>query len=314
MGYSARLTIIIAIDRSIRMKSLYNYNSIMTKRKANMALIFNGVLGIAKIFGSLGTHKRSFEKGYGIFHVICVLSGSMLYIVTYCNTKRKVSHLRSKMGGNHVISVNEAKTRRSISTTSLQPETRVTEGGKFMNRSSYEKNRYHTVYLLTGFQEGSNGRNNPNALSRASPLGCSSLFNEGQGRSTEANLFTNNTATECLPNGRDSMADRDHGHEDVAGESCNIHTKAEKTVKNVKSTIHQKKKDNDVGRAMLLIVVTMVLSYTPTLVEGLLRMQKVNSTVLNHFSMISLLANASCNAIILIVFSRDVGNLAKTLF
>ena len=313
MGYSARLTTIIAIDRSIRMKNVYKYSSIMTKTKANLALIFNGVLGIVKVAGSLGPHESTFEKAYGIFHGICIFFGCMLYIITYCNTKQKVSDLRSKMGGNHVISVNEAKTYHNSSATSLQPEARVTEEGEFMNRSSYTKNRCHIEHLLTGSQEGDLYRNHPNILGKASPLGISNLFNELQGRAREANLFANNAATECFPDGRGSMADRVHGHQDVVRESRDIHTKAEKKVKNLNDRIHRKGKDNDIGKAMLLIVVVMLLGYTPTLVDGLLRVQNVDSIMLDHFSMITLLANSSCNAIILTAFSRDIRNLAKGL-
>ena len=65
---------------------------------------------------------------------------------------------------------------------------------------------------------------------------------------------------------------------------------------------------------MLFIVVVMVLCYIPIAAEGLVRTQNTDSTVLEHFAMILLLANSSCNAIILTVFSREVRNLAKRLF
>ena len=108
IGYSARLTIIIAIDRSIRMKYLHMYNSKMTKTKSNIVLMVNALIGTVRFVGTLGPLKSTFETTYGTLHAACIFSGCILYIITYCITKQKVSDLHSNMQQRQIITVKEA--------------------------------------------------------------------------------------------------------------------------------------------------------------------------------------------------------------
>ena len=97
LGYSGRLTTIIAIDRSIRMKYLYKYNNIMTRTKVYLVLMVNAVLGIAHFVCELGPHQFPFQLAYLIFNSICITPSCMLYIFTYYKIKQQVSDLHSNM-------------------------------------------------------------------------------------------------------------------------------------------------------------------------------------------------------------------------
>ena len=189
---------------------------------------------------------------------------------------------------------------------SSQLEASISVEGKFINGSSDERSNCQEVFPLTVSQEQNTDRNHPNILSKVY-IGISSLLNEMHGRSIEANLFTNNAAIECIHNGRNSIIDHEYGHQDVASDSREIHCKPEKQVKKLKATTsHRKRKYNEIGRAMLLIVMVIVICYIPTLVEGLLWLQNIGNVVLDYVARISILINASCNAIILTGFSRDM--------
>ena len=312
MGYSGRLTIIIAIDRTIRMKYLQRYNSIMTKRKANLLLIVNGVLDIVQFAGTHGPHKKNFEMSYGIFHVICVALGCMLYIITYYNTQKQVSHLRSNMQRSTATIVDVANIHSVVAVLPSQPEAYDAAEGNFIRVCSLSTNRNETAHDLPGPQERNSERSDPAPSSNASSR-SSSLFSEIPERSMDINLSFNDNAAEYLPSRNSRIVDHDQGAEDATSQSRNFHVENERNTKNAKESNYQKKSDSDVGRAMLFIVMVIVLCYVPTLVEGLLRVQNIENTVLDYVARILILINASCNAIILTVFSRDVRNLAKTL-
>ena len=312
MGYSGRLTIIIAIDRSIRMKYLLRYNSIMTKTKANLVLVVNGVLDIVQFAGTHGPHKKSFEMAYGIFHVICVALGCMLYIITYCNTQRQVSHLRSNMQSSQPITVSGAKIHSNEPLPPSQPETYGTAEGNFMHGCFLGTNRSETALDLGGPQERNSERNDSVSPSNASSR-SNSLFREIPERSLDIHLSFSYDAAKDLPSRNSSITDHDQEAQDATSQRTDFHVKNERKTKNPKDTNHQKRSDSDVGRAMLFIVMVIVICYIPTLVEGLLRVQNIEDAVLDYVARILILINASCNAIILTVFSTDVRNLAKTL-
>ena len=311
-GYSARLTIIIAVDRSIRMISLYNYNNIMTKRKANIVLVLNGILGIIKFAGSLGPYKRAFEMSYGIFHVICIFSGCILYIIIYCITKKKVSDLHLNMQRRQIAIANEAILHRNVPDPLSQLEAHDTVEGILIQGTSRGKGRRQTEPQSLRSQKRNSERNQL-AVPGKSSSGSSTLSNELPERSMDIILSINDAALKCIPSRNSNMADHNQGGLDAASHSSCISTKAERTMKNSKDPNHRRRNDNEVGRAMLFITMAMISCYVPIVADDLLRMRKADNTVLEHFAKLLLLANATCNAIILTVFSRDIRNLAKRL-
>ena len=307
-GYSARLTIIIAVDRSIRMTSLYNYNSIMTKRKANIILISNGLLGIVKFVGSIALHMHIFEMVYGIFHVICIFSGCILYIIIYRTTKQKVSDLRSNMQRWQ----NQAMSQTNMPASLSQPEAHDMADGILMHGSSRGNSNGQPMLQSPGSQEGNRERSQL-AVPGKTSLAGSSFSNKIPARFMEIKPSFNDEAVKYVRGIKNGVADHNQGDQDAASQSRDAHTKAEMKMKNPKDTNHRKRNDNDVGRAMLFITLALLLCYVPIVAEDSLRMQKANSVVLEHLATLLLLANSSCNAIILTVFSKDVRNLAKRL-
>ena len=302
IGYSARLTTIIAIDRSIRMKWLHKYNTIMTKTKANIVLLVNVVIGTVRFVGSMGPHRSTFEMAYGIFHILCIFSGCILYIISYCITKQKVSDLHSNMQRRQIITVKEARIHPNGPVSLLQSEAHDAVEGILRNVSSRGKSTSQTTLHSYGRDERNSERNQLAVPGKVS-LGGSSYSNEIPERSMEINLSFSNVAMKCVPcrnnyttnQCRDALA------------------KVEKKMKNPKDANHRKRNDNDIGRAMLFITMALISCYVPIVVANSLLMQNIKSVVLDHFAMLLLPANATCNAIILTVFSRDIRNLAKSL-
>ena len=312
VSYSARLTIVIAIDRSIRMKYLYKYNSIMTKTKANMVLLVNVVIGIVRFVGSLGPHKSTFETAYGTFHTVCIFSGCILYIITYCITKKKVSDLHSNMQQGQIITVKEATIHPNMPVSLLQPNAHDAAEGISIHGSSRGRSTSQTTLHSFGCHERNSERNQLAVRGKVS-LGNNSLSNEIPERSKEIKPSVNDEVMKCVSSWNNNMADYGQGDRQAGSQSRNPCVKAETKMNNPKDPNHRRRNDNEVGRAMLFITMAMISCYVPIVVDNLLLMQNIKSFVLDHFAMLLLLANSSCNAIVLTVFSRDIRNLAKRM-
>ena len=281
----------------------------MTKTKANLILMTNAVLGTVNFVGSLGSHKDTFDMIYLIFHFICIAFGCMLYIFTYCNTKGNIADLHANLQSSRLKPVNDTGTRSNENVPSSQPKAQDTiERIKSAHGGRRCKNAFHLIEA----QERNNEANQPPVLSIASSKRSNQL-NEIPQRSVENNPSKNDGASTCLHSGNNKMADQDHGDQNIVSESTAVHIKTEKNRKNLNNKNHQRANDNDIGRAMLFIAMTITLCYIPICVEGLLQLQNIENVVLDHLAMILLLINSSCNAVILTVFSREIRNLAKTL-
>ena len=311
VGYSGRLTTIIAIDRSIRMKYLHRYNRMLTKTKAYLVLMFNTVLGITHFASSLGPHRFHFQLAYLIFHFICITSSCMLYIVTYCNIKQQVSDLHSNMRRSEIEHDHDTKICINSTAFSSQLEEQNVTERNMENEVSKENYANQNVFHLSGIRES--GRKYLDVVGRVSSNGSKQL-DEVPERSIESNISSkddNSTRIRCEI---DKMTEHDDSDRNVASQGRDIHFKAEKKTKNLNNMIHRKINDNDVGKAMLFITVTVTICYIPICVSGLLNFLEVKSTFFYLLAMILLLINSSCNAIILTVFSRELRNLAKTFF
>ena len=94
---SFRLTTIIAIDRSIRMKYLNKYCNVMTKTKAYLMLISSAMLGLVQFFGNIFSQRIVFELVFVIFHFICITFSCILYTVTYCSIKQQAREVHSNL-------------------------------------------------------------------------------------------------------------------------------------------------------------------------------------------------------------------------
>ena len=311
LGYSGRLTTIIAIDRSIRMKYLYKYNNMMTRTKAYLVLMVNAVLGIANFVGELGPHQFLFQLVSLILHFICITSGCMLYIFTYCKIKQQVSDLHSNMRRNEVEHDHSTGIRPNSAVFSSQPAAPDVTKGNMVNEGSKENYAKQNVFHLSGCRE--NGRNYLDVVGRVSSNGSMRL-DEVPEELIENNRSSKDDNSSGIRSKHEKMTDYDNGDQNAASQSREIQNKTEKKTKCLNVKTHRKNDDNDVGKAMLFITVTMTLCYIPICVSGSLNFLNVGSTFFDHLAMILLLINSSCNAIILTVFSREMRSLAKTLF
>ena len=225
LGYSGRLTTIIAIDRSIRMKYLYKYNNIMTRTKAYLMPMVNAVLGIANFDGALGPHQSLFHLVYLIFHFICITSGCMLYIFTYCKIKQQVSDLHSNMRRNEIEHDHSTRIRPNSTVFSSQPEAPDLIKGNMLSEGSKENCAKQNVIHLSGCRE--NGRNCLDVVGRVSSNVSKHLY-EVPERSIENNLPINDDISTETWSKHEKMTDYDDGDQNVASQSREIQNKTEK--------------------------------------------------------------------------------------
>ena len=304
IGYSGRLTTIIAIDRSIRMKFLCKYNTIMTRTKACLVLMINALLGVIHTAGTFGSMAVTFEWVYLIFHLICVVSGCLLYVYTYCNIKQQVTDLNLNLGRNHSVLVHDTSMR-------LQPSNHENRGIVEGNVQAYDERIASECFTTSYFQKRHLERYDGAAVGKNSAI-TNTCINEIPERSMACNLSINYDYGKRLPKGNCKKTGFDGNH-NIVIQSGDVHCTANTSKKSSNGMIHRKRNDNDIGRAMLFITITMVLFYVPIFVKGFLEFHQVRNYVLGVISIILLLANSSCNAIILTVFSREIRNLAKCL-
>ena len=110
------------------------------------------------------------------------------------------------------------------------------------------------------------------------------------------------------------MADHDAGTHGAVLPNKTIHIKAETSASNSNDATHSNRTDNDVAKAMLLITFALILFYFPMFIEGIFLFCGVNSGLFRRIAFALVTINSSNNAIILIIFSREVRNVAKSLF
>ena len=313
LAYSMRLITIIAIDRSIRMKYLYKHNRIMTKAKAYLVLLVNAVLGIVQFVGSVGPHHALFQLVFLIFHVICTTFSCMLYLFTYCTIKQQVSDLHSNLRRNRVELAADKNIQPNVPFPSSQPKAHDVAAENLGRGSSRGKNRCQNAFCMIVAQERNNGKSHQNFLSPANSK-SNNLLNAIPERCIENNQSDNDYVTKCLHSEKNNLGDCDHGHQAAIVQSTANCVKAEAMRTDKRDINLPTRKDTDVGRAMLFVALALVFCYLPISVQGFIQYLKVRTIAFSELAMMLLLANSSCNAVILTIFSRDIRNFAKSFF
>ena len=102
--FAGRFTIIIAIDRFIRMRYLIRYDRIMTKLRAILMIAASALVGVVTSVIHYGPLSKGvqhyFSLGLTLFHTIGIMLGLVLYFWAYRSLKRKVDnlHVESNIG------------------------------------------------------------------------------------------------------------------------------------------------------------------------------------------------------------------------
>ena len=102
--FAGRFTLIIAIDRFIRMRYLIRYDRIMTNLRATLLIAASALVGVVTSIMRYGPLSKSvqhyFFVGLTLFHTIGVMLGLVLYFWAFRSLKTKVDnlHVASKIG------------------------------------------------------------------------------------------------------------------------------------------------------------------------------------------------------------------------
>ena len=231
---------------------------------------------------------------------------------TLSATSKKVKDLNSNLRGNRSILVDEKIMHTNVPYQPSNHENRGSVKENVRTHGNHEASKCFTVkdgYTRLKFQKRYLDRDDLAGLEE------NSVINKDRRIEVPQRFMARSSSrNKDLPGRDDNMADYKEGDQDVATEDRGIHTTTKTITKNSNIMVHGKRNDNDIGRAMLYITITMVLCYVPIFVRGFLEFHQVRNYVLDVISIILLLSNSSCNAIILTVFSREIRNLAKSLF
>ena len=297
LAFSARLTTVIAIDRSIRMRYLNKYKNIMTKTKANTILIVNTMLSLVQFVGDLGPLSDIFGKAFDLLHFVCICSSCIFYLFTYCSLHQRVTTLDMNL-----------RHSRNALTTGIQ----VRANDVANNVTKLKREDSNTPYGCNGGAESS-----------CSPGSGRIPSNRGEGR-YERNVIEEKTTAKSLRNNSDlkKLPVVSNGEEYGYGGDQEIILERNIPQHISSSTCHNSgeirnrgRSENEAGKAILYIISALVIFYMPVLAVKFLFMWVTDSVeVIWRISILLLLVNSSVNAIVLIAFSREIRHLGVSFF
>ena len=308
LSYSFRLTTVIAIDRSIRMKYLNRYQDVMTKRKAYIVLILSALLGLAQAYGNLSSQRMMFKLVFMIFHFICITFSCILYTFTYCSIKQQVRDLNSNLRCNDSAPIHKKSVQLNVRDQSSNPDNKVSTKEVI---ETCNPPRYDTYHASTDVKTPGNFQNIQNEEHDLSALGNASSENSKQLKGIQEKLIE---SFKGLKNLSVAMVDHDADTHGAVLPNKTIHIKVETNASNLSDVTHRDRTDNDIGKAMLLITFALILFYFPMFIEGTLLFCGINSGSFGIIALAFFTINSSNNAIILTIFSRGIRNVAKSLF
>ena len=317
LSYSGRLTTIIAIDRSIRMKFLTRYSSIMTRTKANSVLLLNTVLGLVHLAGTLSSLRWTFDLAYLVFHFICVTSSCIFYLFTYYSMKQQVTKLHLNLQRNHNAPISVSEMHRSVSRYLSKCQRRESDCDVIPTCANQDGGECHSA---------GNGDTSSRSRVRDIPRHDLTVPDEAPAKSSYDHM-------EAIPErsiGRDSSKDtitkKSHvtfcnkihcydGDQGTVAYGSTGHFKTKVITEDSSEVANCKGSERDAGKAMLVITLVLICCYMPMFIQGFLSLFNLASShVLGTVAMLLLIVNSSLNAIILTIFSREIRSLAKSLF
>ena len=311
IAYSFRLTTVIAIDRSIRMKYLNRYSNVMTKKKAYLILTLSAVLGLVQFAGCISLHRITFELVFIIFHFICITFSCVLYTFTYCNIKQQVRDAHLNLRRNvpiHDANVHVSALDQSVSNNEHEC---AKESTKACNDRRCNKCHGSTA-ISSNFRDVQNEGYGPSALGKSSSENEKWLNHIPQ-KSTQNNSPNNEDNTRSLNRRSGKVADDNVSTHGAVIQSKVIYFKDETSTSDSNDVTHRNKTDSDIGKAMLLITFALILFYFPMFIEGILLFCDVNSGLFHEIAVAFIFINSSSNAVILTIFSSEIRNVAKSL-
>ena len=295
LAFSGRLTTVIAIDRSIRMKYLNRYNTIMTKMKANTILILNTILGLVQFIGDLASLGTIFQMAYGVLHIVCMCSSCIFYVFTYCSIKQRVAGMNFNIGHNDTVQTRDIEVQSNeVLHSSVCKNYCSGNNGNILSKrgeGECEKNDIITV------KETSAQHNH--------------CMNEIQEKTTVENLPNDRK----LPLSSNSKQYDDDIDQETVGQRNITHLPSSTTYKDSSEIRNRGRRENEVGKAMLYIIMTVVVCYMPLFCRQFLSVWDISTgKIMEIISLWLVMANSSVNAIILIAFGREIRNLARSVF
>ena len=315
LAFSGRLTTVVAIDRSIRMKYLNRYNSIMTRTKANTILIVNTILGLVQFVGNISSLRDIFERTYDVFHFICISSGCIFYLFTYCSIKQRVADLHLNLRHKHStpatgIEVHTSEVHNNSLKSMMHDKNSQLDGENGVNICHSAK----TASLLSKREEGKCEKNDIIIVKETSAhhSHCMNEIHEKLTAETLPNNY-NFTTLPTLSIGR-SRSYKFGDHQDTVVQSDTRHLKPDTAYKDSSEIRSRRRNEADAGKAMLYIILAMMVCYMPIFVVKILDIWNVDADwMIQSLSLWLLKANSSVNAIILIAFGREIRHFVKSL-
>ena len=314
---SGRLIFIIAIDRCIHMKFLNKYSLIMTQSKGRWIIFFNVVFGILisiPLFAGSEKFIKLFYLGINIFHTTFTLFICAIYIKIYifsikrkiaslktCNVSHTATHQPRKRSANQSKSLDEQYCGKCLD-PKVCDETNSVENHNSCRSCVIRKDEkilepHDKAFPLPNVNEASPSK----LLGESRQLGDTKTTANGSNAVENGIVYlVNQTNTE---------------RENVVATRQATFVKRLDSKTSQQSQTRKATPEQDFRKATLIIFLALFICYFPTFIQNFYTFAtRSGNAIFSYISEICALLNSSSNAIILVIFSKEMQRNIKAIF
>ena len=354
LATSGRLIFITAIDRCIHMKFLNKYSVIMTQSKGRWIMFSNVVFGILTsipLFVASEKFAKLFYFGITIIHTALTLFIYAIYIKIYCfSIKRKIASLKicnvshtalhqpRKRSADQCKSLNKQYCGKYLDAKGCDTINCVESLDSAKSCVITGNDKIFEPYDKVLSSPSSNKANPSNSVEKPNSYRSCVLARDNKVLEPDGKAFLLTNANEAIPS-KSFRESRKLGDMKTTRRLSNFvenaivcpvtNTEREKIVVTRQATLEQKldsktsqksqtrkaTPEQDFRKATIFIFLALFICYFPTFIQNFYAFAtRGGNFIFSYISEICVLLNSSLNAIILIIFSKEIQRNIKAIF
>ena len=307
---SGRMILVIAVDRCIHMKYLIRYSTIMTKFRAGVIVLINVTFGIVLVVPPLIVPNNSllwFHTSFTIFNTACTFMIYFIYIKTYFTIKRQVATLQLQQES--PIVAQDTSDNRNQCEGKLLNEDECMRLEKCQKFNTTEDSIGYKPFVIKNNTPMYDSRQDAIVLPITTTIIPSNLDDNHKGMESKTER------SDVVKHLTDYQDRKTHlEHEERMERKQPAKNEGLKTKIGEKSQRKIAKPEIEFRRATFLILITLLMCYTPTFIDNFYSHATGNQIMI--FSVVShssVLLNSSLNVIILVVCNREIKRNIKSI-
>ena len=309
LSTSARLILIIAVDRCIHMKYLTKYTTIMTQFRARLIVFLNTIFGIFLFIPTTLVQERYIPGYYFcvvIFHTAGTVMIYVIYIKAYFCIRRQVAALQTINSDDIAVQNTPGNTNQCHSgSPTAQRGRRCVRIDATKEIFDYNTVLFSKDKMNHGSQQEANFVPDVDAIRQYSLDAMSKKTDSIENNAQCSNIVEKVVVLHA-------------GKVKIENEQP-FESKQQSRMENLNEVIRMKQKrqirpDREFRKTTLLILLALFICYVPFFIESIYSFAGGHSIVFSYISAITLLLNSSLNAVILIAYNRETKRNIKAIF